>query len=536
MKKFFTLVAAVLCSMNMMAKDYQGNLNVQVPSMFLNINQDATISVTEETEGEYRLTIKDFSFQGMLVGTIDVSGVKVESELGDVTQCTYTGETTILPSSNPEDQGMLANQKVELDLTAQITDNLIYTEIYIKAGEGEEALNVTVTFNNTQIPNSGFEDYHDMDMGKQEPNHWHSFGSSTGSLSGIVKKNYNIAVSDDVRQGDEESNSSKSIKILSTLQLGSIPANGTLTTGRLKAAGFTPTSTDNCAFLDMSQTDVDNNKDPFYTTLNAMPDSISAWVKFKRGGADADYEITDAKGKGTGEFSRVASVSAVITDGTYYQDPQDKDYTNIVATAKGSIEETNGEWKKITVPFTYNEESLIDPKAILVTFGTNAYPGVASKNAESPDELLVDDVKLIYNPGIKSIKFKGQEVKIASNNEGTIMNANSSYSLQDFDIETNGAGAFYSAEIEHVYDEDMEEWGYELHVVVFSGDLAEIDPYIIYINGSGTPTGIKNAAISTPKGIEGIYNLAGQKVSSMQKGQVYVVKYTNGETKKVVKK
>ena len=50
-------------------------------------------------------------------------------------------------------------------------------------------------------------------------------------------------------------------------------------------------------------------------------------------------------------------------------------------------------------------------------------------------------------------------------------------------------------------------------------------------------TGIKNLeTITLPNGVKAIYNMAGQQVTSMQSGQVYIVKYTNGESKKMIKK
>lgn len=50
-------------------------------------------------------------------------------------------------------------------------------------------------------------------------------------------------------------------------------------------------------------------------------------------------------------------------------------------------------------------------------------------------------------------------------------------------------------------------------------------------------TGIKNVqAVTLPNGINAIYNLAGQQVSSMASGNVYIVKTTDGKTKKVIKK
>lgn len=50
-------------------------------------------------------------------------------------------------------------------------------------------------------------------------------------------------------------------------------------------------------------------------------------------------------------------------------------------------------------------------------------------------------------------------------------------------------------------------------------------------------TGInKPQTVTLPNGINAIYNLAGQQVSSMVSGNVYIVKTTDGKTKKVIKK
>lgn len=50
-------------------------------------------------------------------------------------------------------------------------------------------------------------------------------------------------------------------------------------------------------------------------------------------------------------------------------------------------------------------------------------------------------------------------------------------------------------------------------------------------------TGInKPQTVTLPNGINAIYNLAGQQVSSMTSGNVYIVKTTDGKTKKAIKK
>jgi len=131
--------------------------------------------------------------------------------------------------------------------------------------------------------------------------------------------------------------------------------------------------------MNIADTDTDSYGDTFCQTLTERPDSIAFWVKFTQGTPNASYPY--------------ATMSAVITDGSSYQDPEDKVYTNKVATATdNTIATTGGQWVRCVVPFNYLDTDL-QPKALLVTFSTNATPGKGSGD----DEMLIDDVELIYN-------------------------------------------------------------------------------------------------------------------------------------------
>lgn len=548
MKKLFTLVAFVLSAMSMQAESYNGTLHIEVGEpLDFNINQTSDLEVNEEAGGTYELKLSDFSFQGLLVGTIDVPGVKAEVH-EDYTELRYKGPTTIQPASGSE-KGMLNGQTVQLDLTGKFDKEtgILAANIAIVASDGDETLNITVNFTNAQIPNSDFENFNTFKPGSDyvsqtEPTYWHGFGSSMTKknafmdFSGILKKYNQIEESEDVRD-DEDAPTTKCVKLTSANVLGISISNGTLTTGRLQAGSMTATSPDNCAFLDLSNTDKDEKGNPFYTTLTTIPDSINLWVKYIRGGEDADYEIKKG-GKGTGEYSTTASVKAVITDGTYYQDPEDKEYTNIIGIAKNATIDTKGEWKNITIPFDYSmAKEGANPKAILVNITTNAYPGIGSKNANKPDELYVDDLSLVYNAGLKSVKFKGKDLDIVKVKDQTLITVNNAgeYSSDDFEVESDGVGAYVSYAVEQVYDPDFEEYADELHIKIVSADLQKENNYVVTING-GTLTGVNHTKVNLPNGVKAIYNLAGQQVSSMTSGNVYIVKTTDGKTKKVIKK
>ncbi len=127
--------------------------------------------------------------------------------------------------------------------------------------------------------------------------------------------------------------------------------------------------------MDMSVTETSNGT-PYYAELSEKPDYIAAWLKFISNDSENPY----------------ATISAIITDGTYYQDPENKTYANVYAKAKNAeIVSNGGKWQRVVVPFTIQDGG-ITPKGILVTISTNATPGKGNEN----DVLYVDDLELIY--------------------------------------------------------------------------------------------------------------------------------------------
>lgn len=244
-----------------------------------------------------------------------------------------------------------------------------------------------------QIIGGNFEKWHTAkynEFTSQEPDGWHSFMSAKpgNSTLGNACKNTHTYTSNEVRPG---STGSLSVKLTSGIvKVGiSVPANGTLTTGRLIAGSATASSTKNNSTSDPSSTEKDGAGNPFYAPLTARPDSIVAWVKFKQGtlkDKDKDYKY--------------ATISAIIHDNTKYQDPEDKTYKNVVAKAQNAKIESNGfKWQRISIPFDYEsyKANNVEPHNILITFSTNAKPGVASKDADNPDVMYIDDVELVYN-------------------------------------------------------------------------------------------------------------------------------------------
>lgn len=284
-----------------------------------------------------------------------------------------------------------------------------------------------------------------------------------------------------------------------------------MTTGRLNAGSAFATNAANHSSLDMSVTDKDGNGDPFYTVMKGKPDSLDVYVKFKQGTPNKDYPN--------------ATVSAAITDGTYYQEPTDKTYTNILATAKNATIETNDfAWQKLTIPFDYASYSKNNAsgKAILVTISTNATPGKGSL-----DTLYVDDISMVYNAKLASLKFKGADVSGFSKDVYSYdLSSQSSVSADDITAEADGEGAYVTKTV------TTTEGKTTAVVSVYSNDLTSVGKYTLNIT---VPSGITDITDAAGETVKKIYNAAGQQVSVLSKG-INIIRYSNGKTVKVLKK
>ena len=234
-----------------------------------------------------------------------------------------------------------------------------------------------------QIKNSGFENFVES---SGEPFAWHGFKSATGTFAGAAQGK--LGSSTDKRPG---STGSKSAVITSGKFM--VINNGTMTTGRLNAGSMSATNTANHSEMNMGSAETDANGDPFYTIMHGRPDAIKFWIKFSQGTHNNSYPN--------------ATMSAIITDGTYYQDPEDKAYTNKLATAKNNtIAECD--WTEMNVPFSYDDDDdNVDGKALLVTFSTNATPGKGSDG----DKVWIDDIAMVYNAAITGITVNGQALE-----------------------------------------------------------------------------------------------------------------------------
>ena len=514
-KTLLSLALALLSSLSMSANDYTETLVVTVNGTAT--RQTATISVDKNNDGTYNFNLKNFMLkigdQSMGIGNITLNNLEAAtSSKGDVVS-THR-DITITKGDDPNVDTWMGPMlgTIPLDLKLLVNNEKLYTLIDI---DMQQTLKQTihVTFgDNYQLPNSGFEDYRTEQITKlddsykqitvnvEEPLNWHSFASATGDFVQAANafSDPHTYSSDVVRSG---ATGKKSLLLTSASVFG-IVANGTITTGRMQAGAMTAADTKNCAFLSTDNTSTDSHSDPFYALMDGTPDSIAVWVKFKQGTPNADHPY--------------ATVSAAITDGTYYQDPKDKDYTNVVATAKNAqIASNNFEWQRIVVPFKYTGND-VKAKAMLVTLSTNADPGQGS----AADNLYVDDISLIYNVDKPAVTVNGHAVTL-DKAEVTTTAVDPATAVVDATTANKGSFAAVS-ELSSTADQR------KLQLLYCSDDLQTIKTYTLVIN-KGTETGISQIETATNKDSK-VYDLNGREVKTMHHGNVYIL---NG--KKVLK-
>jgi len=315
-----------------------------------------------------------------------------------------------------------------------------------------------------QIPNSDFEQWHSVGGGRQEPGaegstySWHSFGTcyTTSFWTQAARTSSTLTVG--TRDGGGN------CAVITAKQVAWAVANGTMTTGRLQAGSTTASDKANHSEMTIGKTwdDDYNQYGPFYVTLKAKPDAIKSWMK---------VELLRTSDR--------ATISAAITDGTYYQEPEDDTYTNVAALARDKNIANCG-WTEFTHTFDYDSyPSTVEAKAIMVTYSTNADPGTGSDG----DKVSIDDVELVYNAAISNIALNGVTLEGFAFDAATT-EYNLSYSgvalnltADNFDVTAVGQSAMVVKNVEN-----LGGGNYRVVIGVASPDFKQHALYTINVN------------------------------------------------------
>ena len=474
MRKLSTLFCAVLMTLSAMATDYKGNLTVSINGE--GSTQPATISIVENA-GKYNLSILNFML-GEGESVLPVGNIVIENVTGAVAgnlTTLYVNKNITIQKGNVAgiaDDAWLGPMLGEVPVKMSSSFNTngflgVNIDIDMVSTLGQV---IKVTFENVgnhfQMPNSDFETWSDKN---KAPRHWHGFESVIGSLSDRAYSETKLVSSNNVRPGSKGVTSA----VVTSTKVFTVIANGTMTNGRLAAGSMWATNSANHSETNLSSTDVDANGDPFATPMYAKPDSVKFWMRFTQAKAQARDPL--------------AAFNAVITDGTYYQDPEDKNstYNNKVAVAApNKADMTVGDWRLVSCPFDYASYATngAEAKAILLTVSTNATPGKGSYSNGVADSVYVDDLELVYNAGIKSISFKGQALDLATiQTTGIVLAADEAVSAADFEVVKEGEDAKVTKLVEATAD------GYVAVITAVSADLKTQVAYEINIKKPAAP-------------------------------------------------
>jgi len=389
--------------------------------------ETATVTVTEQSSELSTLVLK-----------VPFMGRTMTLNMTDVPTSTVNNITTYSAERNVQTVYGMMNTIV----FARVTDGMMAANVAIPA------YNVTMWFNTVgdhfQLPNSGLESWTN-EYG--EPDRWHGFKTAGGAFAstsaGIVK----LEQSDDVRTGATGYSA-----VMTATSVFGIVANGTMTNGKLMAGSMFATDTKNHAQMDKA-----NGTEDFYMPLYAKPDKFNVWLKYTQGTTNANNR---------------ANVSVKTFDGTYYQEPVDKQYTNLSGSIVGG-QIPAGDWTQYSFPFDYDSYAAngASSDAIFVTFSTNGTPGEGSKN----DALYVDDMELVYLAQMTDLRYQGETINgwnpavTAYNMEFT-----SIPNLDDFTADVTGASAVLTKSMEQNADGT-----YRIAISAVSGDLQMATCYII---------------------------------------------------------
>ena len=472
MRKLSTLFCAVLMTLSAMATDYKGNLTVSINGE--GSTQPATISIVENA-GKYNLSILNF----MLVegeSVLPVGNIVIENVTGAVAgnlTTLYVNKNITIQKGNVAgiaDDAWLGPMLGEVPVKMSSSFNTngflgVNIDIDMVSTLGQV---IKVTFENVgthfQMPNSDFETW---SVKNKAPRHWHGFESVKGGLSGGAKDKNKLQSSSLKRPGSLGTTSA----VVTSSKVFGVLANGTMTNGILNAGSMSAADASNHSETDLSSTSKDANGDPFATPMYAKPDSVKSWMRFTQAKAQASNPL--------------AAFNAVITDGTYYQDPENKTYTNKVAVAApNKADMTVGDWRLVSCPFDYASYAAngAEAKAILLTVSTNATPGKGSYSNGVADSVYVDDLELVYAAGIKSISFKGQALDLATiQTTGIELAADEAVSADDFEVVKEGEDAKVTKLVEATAD------GYVAVITAVSADLKTQVAYEINIKKPAAP-------------------------------------------------
>ena len=434
MKRLFLTFCLAVTVLASNAKTFSGNIIMTRNGQTSNADVTMTMNSNGNGQSSFVLQVNPF-------GIVRINDVPAATA-GNIT--VYSADRDAITDSG----------NMRATIFARVTDGMMVADINIPTQ------NTTIHFNSVgdhfQLPNSDMEAWN---AGNGEPDRWHGFKSAGGGFANTSAGLVTLASSEDVRQGATGHSA-----VMKAGSIFGVVANGTMTNGQLMAGSMSASDTRNHAEMDKDKTNTDANGDLFYMPLYAKPDMFNVWLKYTQG---------------TENIDNMANVSVKTFDGTYYQEPVDKEYTNLSGSIVGGQIPAGG-WTFYSFPFDYDSYAGNNAatEAIFVTFSTNGNPGQGSKN----DALYVDDIELVYLGAITDLRYQG--VTIADWNPAVTeytLEMTDVPSLNDFTATIVGASTVLTKTMEQNTD-----GSYRIAISVVSADLQTATCYIINVINPST--------------------------------------------------
>lgn len=528
MKKIFTTLS-LCCALGMgleaQATEYTDQLEVVINNQLASRSTDK-ISVSKNEDGTYTLTLKNFILNSgdavIPVGTINIASVSATEFGTNNVRLAFADKITI---ENGDSDGVSEwlgpiLEEVPVDIVGFIYgDGKFYANININMASLGQVISVNfgtapdASNMGYQMPGRNFENWTKVsDKLGSEPDGWHSFATVDGKFASAAKAE---------QVTKDEKGYLGNCAVIKSRNLTLAIANGTLTNGRMIAGSMTAKDPKNHAESNKL------NGNDYYTNFFGNPDALEVWVKYVD------------KSAGT-----KASISAAITDGTTYQEPwsDTKQPENLIGRANKTDIAPTSEWTKVTIPFKYYETGKAT-KSILVTMSTSATPGAGKGN----EQLYVDELNFVYNKGLKSFKIKGAD---ALNQTSIELPEATELLATEVEVEVDGyAAKVNSIIVDPITDKEIEgnkvEHTTTVTVNVVAGDYSTAS-YTCNVKlkttekeaeekPGDTPTAIGETT-NEPATVVSIYTFTGTKVNNLNRPGVYIVKYSNGTAKRVIKK
>lgn len=534
---------------------YKGKLKIEVYGGTL-APTDATIVVSKESNGTYTFVLKNFSVsvagQTMKIGDATISDLEPKESNGVITlECTDKDA----PVTNGEMDGILKDNKVIITMKSTIDNYVLTTDISqltVRLIDKEEELGyseipVKADFKSESytLPTATTPQLNDFSGDWETCIPWDSKGNTESS--GTQPKGWHIsnvqtALGAVVAGAKAEGSNGTTVAVKLTNQEKAgqmIPAYMSLGTpwATAETKGTKVRNADGGVFGGLDFTyrpdaiSFDYQRDNSKKKENATAIAYlwkGTWTQTNVPGNTAVGVFSYGTATKVTMTNRDRNVLGNETSATLGDKPAvpSKDAKLIAKLEQPISESTNGTWKSMTIPFTYNDKTAV-PEYINVIFAANDYFGDRN-GIVAGNSLTIDNVKLVYYHALNSLTYNGTPV--ANFDEGTTEYTLNGKLAEDFDkvkFTIKGVGATYDV---------AKDEANNVATITVKGNDYDVNPssktvYTIKFDGT---VGINGITTSTTTANGAIYDLSGRQLKTMQKG-INIIRGKDGKIIKVMK-